>query len=49
MRRVAGQDMIWAGVSTPERELLMMRFLPLLDSAVMFGAGADNFGKMTFV
>jgi N-acetylglucosaminyldiphosphoundecaprenol N-acetyl-beta-D-mannosaminyltransferase len=33
-------DMIWVGISTPKQERFMMRLLPLLDSALMFGVGA---------
>ena len=33
-------DMIWVGISTPKQERFMMRFLPLLDSTLMFGVGA---------
>ncbi|WP_263352965.1 WecB/TagA/CpsF family glycosyltransferase [Acidicapsa acidisoli] len=33
-------DLIWVGISTPKQERFMMRFLPLLDSTVMFGVGA---------
>jgi N-acetylglucosaminyldiphosphoundecaprenol N-acetyl-beta-D-mannosaminyltransferase len=33
-------DMIWVGISTPKQERFMMRFLPLLNSTLMFGVGA---------
>ncbi len=33
-------DMIWVGISTPKQERFMMRFLPRLESALMFGVGA---------
>jgi N-acetylglucosaminyldiphosphoundecaprenol N-acetyl-beta-D-mannosaminyltransferase len=33
-------DMIWVGISTPKQERFMMRFLPLLESTLMFGVGA---------
>jgi N-acetylglucosaminyldiphosphoundecaprenol N-acetyl-beta-D-mannosaminyltransferase len=33
-------DMIWIGISTPKQERFMMRFLPRLDSTLMFGVGA---------
>jgi N-acetylglucosaminyldiphosphoundecaprenol N-acetyl-beta-D-mannosaminyltransferase len=33
-------DIIWVGISTPKQERFMMRFLPLLDSTLMFGVGA---------
>lgn len=33
-------DMIWVGISTPKQERFMARFLPLLDSTLMFGVGA---------
>jgi N-acetylglucosaminyldiphosphoundecaprenol N-acetyl-beta-D-mannosaminyltransferase len=33
-------DLIWVGISTPKQERFMMRFLPLLDSTLMFGVGA---------
>ena len=34
-------DMIWVGISTPKQERFMMRFLPRLESALMFGVGAS--------
>ena len=33
-------DILWIGISTPKQERFMMRFLPLLDSTLMFGVGA---------
>jgi N-acetylglucosaminyldiphosphoundecaprenol N-acetyl-beta-D-mannosaminyltransferase len=33
-------DMIWVGIGTPKQDRFMMRMLPLLDSALMFGVGA---------
>jgi len=33
-------DMIWVGISTPKQERFMMRFLPRLESTLMFGVGA---------
>jgi N-acetylglucosaminyldiphosphoundecaprenol N-acetyl-beta-D-mannosaminyltransferase len=33
-------DIIWVGISTPKQERFMMRFLPLIDSTLMFGVGA---------
>jgi N-acetylglucosaminyldiphosphoundecaprenol N-acetyl-beta-D-mannosaminyltransferase len=33
-------DIFWVGISTPKQERFMMRFLPLLDSTLMFGVGA---------
>jgi len=33
-------DIIWVGISTPKQERFMMRFLPLLESTLMFGVGA---------
>jgi N-acetylglucosaminyldiphosphoundecaprenol N-acetyl-beta-D-mannosaminyltransferase len=38
--RALKPDLIWVGISTPKQERFMMRFLPLLDSTVMFGVGA---------
>jgi len=38
--RALKPDMIWVGISTPKQERFMMRFLPLLDSTLMFGVGA---------
>jgi len=33
-------DMLWVGISTPRQERFMLRFLPRLDSTLMFGVGA---------
>jgi len=33
-------DMIWVGISTPKQERFMVRFLPRLESTLMFGVGA---------
>ena len=33
-------DIIWVGISTPKQELFMERYLPLLDTTLMFGVGA---------
>jgi N-acetylglucosaminyldiphosphoundecaprenol N-acetyl-beta-D-mannosaminyltransferase len=33
-------DMIWVGISTPKQELFMERYLPLLNTTLMFGVGA---------
>jgi N-acetylglucosaminyldiphosphoundecaprenol N-acetyl-beta-D-mannosaminyltransferase len=33
-------DMVWVGISTPKQERFMVRFLPLLQSTLMFGVGA---------
>ncbi|MGA3071931.1 MAG: WecB/TagA/CpsF family glycosyltransferase [Terracidiphilus sp.] len=33
-------DMMWVGIGTPKQDRFMMRFLPLLDSTLMFGVGA---------
>lgn len=33
-------DIIWVGISTPKQELFMMRFLPFLETTLMFGVGA---------
>ena len=34
-------DIIWVGISTPKQELFMKRYLPLLDTKLMFGVGAE--------
>lgn len=41
-RRVAAQkpDIVWVGLSTPKQERFMVRYLPLLDTTLMFGVGA---------
>ncbi len=31
---------IWVGISSPRQELFMRKFLPLLDTTMMFGVGA---------
>lgn len=33
-------DFIWVGISTPRQEEFMHRYLPLLDTRIMFGVGA---------
>ena len=33
-------DMMWVGIGTPKQDRFMMRFLPMLDSTLMFGVGA---------
>jgi N-acetylglucosaminyldiphosphoundecaprenol N-acetyl-beta-D-mannosaminyltransferase len=33
-------DIIWVGISTPKQERFMARYLPLLDTTLMFGVGA---------
>jgi len=33
-------DFLWVGISTPKQERFMIRFLPLLESTMMFGVGA---------
>ncbi|HEY1741810.1 MAG TPA: WecB/TagA/CpsF family glycosyltransferase [Granulicella sp.] len=33
-------DIIWVGISTPKQELFMERYLPLLDTTLMFAVGA---------
>jgi len=33
-------DIIWVGISTPRQELFMRKYLPLLDTSLMFGVGA---------
>jgi N-acetylglucosaminyldiphosphoundecaprenol N-acetyl-beta-D-mannosaminyltransferase len=33
-------DIIWVGISTPKQERFMARYLPLLDTKLMFGVGA---------
>jgi N-acetylglucosaminyldiphosphoundecaprenol N-acetyl-beta-D-mannosaminyltransferase len=41
-RRVteARPDIIWVGLSTPKQERFMVKYLPLLDTTLMFGVGA---------
>ncbi|HEY2469582.1 MAG TPA: WecB/TagA/CpsF family glycosyltransferase [Terracidiphilus sp.] len=33
-------SIVWVGISTPRQELFMRRYLPLLDTTLMFGVGA---------
>jgi N-acetylglucosaminyldiphosphoundecaprenol N-acetyl-beta-D-mannosaminyltransferase len=33
-------DIVWVGISCPRQELFMARFLPLLETTLMFGVGA---------
>ena len=33
-------SIIWVGISTPRQEMFMQRYLPLLDTSLMFGVGA---------
>jgi len=33
-------DMIWVGISCPRQEMFMARYLPLLETRLMFGVGA---------
>jgi N-acetylglucosaminyldiphosphoundecaprenol N-acetyl-beta-D-mannosaminyltransferase len=33
-------DIIWVGVSTPKQEIFMRKYLPMLDTTMMFGVGA---------
>jgi N-acetylglucosaminyldiphosphoundecaprenol N-acetyl-beta-D-mannosaminyltransferase len=33
-------DIIWVGISTPRQEMFMRRYLPDLDTSLMFGVGA---------
>jgi N-acetylglucosaminyldiphosphoundecaprenol N-acetyl-beta-D-mannosaminyltransferase len=33
-------DIIWVGISCPRQELFMARYLPLLETKLMFGVGA---------
>jgi len=33
-------DVIWVGLGCPKQELFMARFLPMLDTTLMFGVGA---------
>jgi N-acetylglucosaminyldiphosphoundecaprenol N-acetyl-beta-D-mannosaminyltransferase len=33
-------DIIWVGISTPKQEIFMRRYLPLLETRLMFGVGA---------
>ena len=36
----AKPDIIWVGISTPRQEMFMRRYLPDLDTSLMFGVGA---------
>jgi N-acetylglucosaminyldiphosphoundecaprenol N-acetyl-beta-D-mannosaminyltransferase len=38
--RTLDPGIIWVGIGTPKQDRFMMRLLPLLDSALMFGVGA---------
>jgi N-acetylglucosaminyldiphosphoundecaprenol N-acetyl-beta-D-mannosaminyltransferase len=38
--RNARPSIIWVGISTPRQEMFMQRYLPLLDTSLMFGVGA---------
>ena len=38
--REAKPSIIWVGISTPRQELFMRKYLPLLDTRLMFGVGA---------
>lgn len=40
MVRRAKPSMIWVGISSPRQELFMRRYLPKLDTCLMFGVGA---------
>lgn len=33
-------SIVWVGISTPRQEMFMRRYLPLLDTTLMFGVGA---------
>jgi len=33
-------SIIWVGISTPRQELFMQKYMPLLDTSLMFGVGA---------
>jgi N-acetylglucosaminyldiphosphoundecaprenol N-acetyl-beta-D-mannosaminyltransferase len=33
-------DIVWVGLGCPKQELFMSRYLPLLDTTLMFGVGA---------
>jgi N-acetylglucosaminyldiphosphoundecaprenol N-acetyl-beta-D-mannosaminyltransferase len=33
-------DFLWVGISTPKQERFMRRFLPYLETTLMFGVGA---------
>jgi N-acetylglucosaminyldiphosphoundecaprenol N-acetyl-beta-D-mannosaminyltransferase len=36
----AKPDIVWVGISTPRQEMFMRRYLPYLDTSLMFGVGA---------
>jgi len=38
--RMLKPHIIWVGISTPRQEMFMRRFLPVLDTSLMFGVGA---------
>jgi N-acetylglucosaminyldiphosphoundecaprenol N-acetyl-beta-D-mannosaminyltransferase len=38
--RMLKPHIIWVGISTPRQEMFMRRFLPELDTSLMFGVGA---------
>ena len=38
--RTQKPDIIWVGLSTPKQERFMSKYLPLLDTTLMFGVGA---------
>lgn len=39
VRRVK-PSIVWVGISTPRQEIFMRRYLPMLDTSLMFGVGA---------
>ncbi|WP_239461470.1 WecB/TagA/CpsF family glycosyltransferase [Occallatibacter savannae] len=38
--RQSKPSIIWVGISTPRQELFMRKYLPILDTQLMFGVGA---------
>jgi N-acetylglucosaminyldiphosphoundecaprenol N-acetyl-beta-D-mannosaminyltransferase len=38
--RLAKPSIIWVGISTPRQELFMRKYLPVLETSLMFGVGA---------
>jgi len=36
----AKPDIVWVGISTPKQERFMARYLPMMDTTLMFGVGA---------
>jgi N-acetylglucosaminyldiphosphoundecaprenol N-acetyl-beta-D-mannosaminyltransferase len=40
MIRSLKPSIIWVGISTPRQEMFMRKYLPLLDTSLMFGVGA---------